>query len=176
MRDLVIGGTGMLGGLVRVLSLRGRRPVVVARGGARLAALAAEAPGMTALAIDYADDAALSAGLRGAGPFQRCVAWVHDHAPNAPLIAAAHTTAVFVHVLGSAASDPADPETLGVWRRRFAGLTAIDYRQCVLGFVPCDGSARWLTDQEICDGVLAALDSSHRFSVVGAIRPWSRRP
>jgi hypothetical protein len=176
MRDLVIGGTGMLAGVVRAMCRSGRRPTVLARGAARLAALAVEAPCMTALAIDYADDAALAAGLGGAGPFQRCVAWIHDHAPQAPLIAASHTIGVYVHVLSSAVSNPADPETLGIWRRRFAQFPAIAYRQCILGFVLGDKGARWLTDQEICDGVLAALTSEQPCRVVGTVRPWSRRP
>jgi NAD(P)-dependent dehydrogenase (short-subunit alcohol dehydrogenase family) len=66
---VVIGATGAVGAaLARRRAARGERLLLVARDGARLAALAADLPGSVAVAADAADPAALRAALAQAGP------------------------------------------------------------------------------------------------------------
>ena len=80
----------------------------------------------------------------------------------------------YVHVVGSAAGDPA---RVGDERRdAVASIAGIRYSQAILGFVVEGGRSRWLTDAEIAAGVLAAVDGDDDPHVVGTIRPWSMRP
>ncbi len=66
---VVIGATGAVGAaLARRRAARGDRVVLVARDGARLAALSAELPGSLAVPADATDPAALRAALAQAGP------------------------------------------------------------------------------------------------------------
>ena len=65
---MVIGATGAVGSaLARRCAARGNRVVLVARDGARLAALAATLPGAVAVAADATDPDALRAAIAGAG-------------------------------------------------------------------------------------------------------------
>ena len=50
------------------------------------------------------------------------------------------------------------------------------YRQVLLGFVPEGDGARWLTNDEISAGVLAAIDEDTALFRIGVTRPWSLRP
>lgn len=179
---LVVGGTGMLFGLSVELARRFRALTVVARRASRLAALGDAIGAMGTLnpvALDWHDDQALAAALRAAqdahGPIDLAVCWIHGSAPRAPrLVAERIAPARFVHVVGSAAGDPA---RVGDARRdAVASVPGIDYRQVILGFVLEGERSRWLTDAEIARGTLAALESEEDPRVVGTIRPWSRRP
>ena len=47
----------------------------------------------------------------------------------------------------------------------------------MLGFVRQAGRSRWLTDDEICRGVLRAIGTVEPEPiVVGQVEPWSARP
>jgi hypothetical protein len=159
---------------------------VVARGVRRLAALAAEIRAAGAeprtIAQDYRDTGALVARLEEAlaatGAVDRALLWIHGSAPAAPaavvaLLERTSPGARVVWLFGSAAADPsADVET----RLASLGARAIDLRGAILGFAVGSGGSRWLTDEEICAGALAALERDARLRVVGVVRPWSARP
>lgn len=174
---LVVGGTGMLREVVLALAREG--PVsVIARGRARLDALAAAARGITPLCVDYGRRADLEAALREAvrarGRFSLAVAWVHADAPGAAETAAGFVKGPFFHVLGSLEADPAraDPGR----RSRFAAVPGILYHEVILGFVRVGDRSRWLTDGEISRGVLDAVAAAEPRRIVGTVEPWSARP
>lgn len=181
---LVVGGSGMLRGVSLELARRGHPVSVLARNARRLAMLARESEGrVLAIACDYRESALLGRLLRDAavqrGPFGLVVAWVHSVAPDAPLLIARNATARgnrcrFLHVLGSAAADPAAPDA----GRRFAfgRVPGVTYQEVILGFVREGKRSRWLTNDEICDGVLAGIDGDTQRSIVGTVEPWSARP
>ncbi len=52
----------------------------------------------------------------------------------------------------------------------------IDYAAVVLGFVVEGGRSRWLSNDEISDGVFAAIESGAALSIVGTLEPWSAHP
>lgn len=182
---LVVGGTGMLREVSLTLAERGHPVSVVARNRRRLRSLADEAErrggAVYCIPVDYRDGDALTAALRDAvaahGPLELAVVWIHSIAPEAPLQVARATVAAscrFFHLLGSAAADPSAPDTGR--RERFESIPGLSYHEVVLGFVLEGRRSRWLTNDEIAAGVLAAIDSAAARSVVGAVEPWSARP
>lgn len=184
---LVVGGTGMLRGAVLGLVARGFAVSVVARNARRLARLrddASKAGGVVRpVCVDYRDADAFAFGLdeavRDLGPPSLAVVWAHSSAPDAPLAvarlaASGGAAARYVHVLGSAAADPSQPDVDRA--AQFAALAHLAYREVILGFVIEGGRSRWLTDDEIAAGVLRAVDTDAPRTVVGVVEPWSARP
>ncbi len=182
---LVVGGTGMLRGVCLGLASQGHQVSVLARSHSRLASLAAQAnpPGsIHPLSVDYADAAQLGLSLRTAtaacGRISLAVCWIHSHAEHAlrliaDMIADDKSPPRFFHILGSSAADPSGPEFAAADLRI---RQDIRYRRVVLGFKVEQTGSRWLTDAEICEGVLRAITSDAAESLVGAIHPWAARP
>lgn len=177
----------MLRGAVLGLVARGFAVSVVARNARRLARLrddAARAGGVVRpVCVDYRDEQAFAFGLaeawRDLGPPSLAVVWAHSSAPEAPLavarlVASGGKDARYVHVLGSAAADPSQPDEDRA--ARFAAFPRVSYREVILGFVVEHGHSRWLTDDEIAAGVLRAVDTDAPRTIVGAVEPWSARP
>ena len=179
----------MLRGVVQTLAARGAVVSVVARRAHRLDRLASDvatAGGkVEPVALDYRDGDMLSATLARVqsmhGPFALAVCWIRSDARGA-LMAVANELAIaagdgpptrLLHVLGSAA---ADPTTLAEADHGDLPEASVRYQRAILGFVVEDGRSRWLTDDEIADGVVAALDSDDDPFIVGTVRPWSARP
>jgi NAD(P)-dependent dehydrogenase (short-subunit alcohol dehydrogenase family) len=152
---LVVGGTGMLAGLVAALAERGDDVTVVAR------TPRPHPSGVVQLALDYRDSEALGRGLahavRERGPIELAVCWIHTDAPAAPH-AVAESLAPggrLVQVFGTKVW-PLSPVPEGV-----------EYAQVLLGGVREVGGSRWLTNDEISAGVLAAVDAGEPLAVVG---------
>jgi len=104
------------------------------------------------------------------------VAWLHRNALGLELACALSTLCryelAFFQIIGSAAQNPpknshSDPVSLP---------SNISYHQIILGFEIENGRSRWLTDTEISDGVISAIDSHDERSIVGKITPWTARP
>ena len=112
---------------------------------------------MTPVAQDYRDADGLSAALSQAveerGPIELAVCWVHTDAHAAPRIVASTLApgARLVQVFGTR-----------VWPLEDVPLH-VAYRQVLLGSV--DG--RWLTHDEISEGVVDSVDADRPLSVVG---------
>jgi hypothetical protein len=68
----------------------------------------------------------------------------------------------YFHVRGSAVADPS--RTRSEAEEQFAHYPTLHYLQVILGFVLENGRSRWLTDVEISQGVVTAIE------------PWSSRP
>lgn len=167
----------MLRGVSLALA-RDHRVTVLARDRRRLEALAAEAPEVVPLALDYRRTGDLRAALERAveerGPFALAVAWIHPDAPRAPAVVAGFVRGRLFHVLGSAAADPSRPDPGR--RSRFEGRPGVSYHEVILGFVVEGGRSRWLAEGEIVRGVLEAVASGAPRSVVGTVEPWFARP
>ena len=178
---LVIGGSGMLAGLCEHLAREGDRVSVVGRDSVKLQHVADRVPGhIVPLSLDYRKERAfcdaLSVRAEAYGRPRRTVCWAHEDAPDVPLKAAGLVDGVFWHVLSSAHADPARPDRLAAWRSRFDALPAIDYRQVILGFVTDGRGSRWLTNEEISEGVWQAICNGQALSIAGTVSPWSMRP
>jgi hypothetical protein len=160
---LVIGGTGMLAPATRWLAGRAGRVTLAAR---RPAPLAAEV-GAAALPLDWADRDGALAALASVGPApDLLVSWLHDDAVwlAAPAEALLPVGARSIRVHGSRSADPE------VRRRRDPDPRADVRRQTViLGWVPDpagEDGRRWLDDDEISGGVIAAVERPDDATVV----------
>lgn len=161
------------------LARRGYVVSVVARGIERLARLMREAEGrINPVAVNYRDSEALNRALEKIvhqyGTIALAVVWTHRIAPDAPLTVARFVQGRFFHVLGSTAANPAQDESGR--RRDFEGVPGLVYHEIVLGFCREPSGSRWLTDREISQGVIDAIDTQYVRQIVGEIAPWSDRP
>ena len=171
---LIVGGSGMLAGLARKLVDHAERVSILARNEKRMRVISAD---IFPVVCDYNDGVALSEALSLIAAPDLVVAWIHGRAPLARRALAECVAAdgCFVHVLGSAHGDPAHPERLGEMEKAVEGLP-IDYQAVVLGFVNEAGQSRWLNNDEISNGVYAALEAETPVAIVGTVEPWSARP
>lgn len=175
---LVVGGSGMLAGFCEKLLDHCESLSVLARNEARIRAIA---PRIHALVCDYNDvpavEAALATDRSARGVPDLVVAWIHGRMPELRhrLAEALPPGGRYVQVLGSAHGDPARPDRLEAMRAVASGLP-IAYQAIVLGFVVEGGTSRWLTNEEIADGVFAAVQSERSPAFVGTLSPWSARP
>jgi hypothetical protein len=184
---LVVGGTGMLRGVSLHLAARGMDVSVIARNEERLRRLAAEgevlAGAIHPVPLDYRDTDRLTrapaAVRKEHGPISLAVLWVHAVAPHAPMavaraIASPDDPPRLFHLRGSAARDPlASTDPIALRLREHPGIR---YREVVLGFTGRPGRTRWLTDAEISDGVIRAIEDDAARAVIGRVAPWSERP
>lgn len=161
---MVIGGTGMLAGLCRILADRGRPVSVLARRNRDLG------PGVRCFSCDYTDADSLEAAIRQSidqfGPIAALISWIHSTAPDAA--EQAHRIALpdrHLRILGSASA-----------KRPAPGPSEAGCERITLGFALDGPASRWLSHAEICEGVLHALDHPRPATIVGVVEPWERRP
>ena len=183
---LVVGGTGMLRGVCLGLAASGWTVSVIARRHAPLAALARDAAEQTGqnaihpIPLDYHDIPSLALGIRTAivthGPISLAACYIHSSAPMAPFVIAdtlAARACQFIHIVGSAAPDELWVDST---RDEIAAHPLITYRRVILGFIRERDTSRWLTDEEICRGVLKAIDDPTPEQVIGTVSPWELHP
>ncbi|WP_409253245.1 SDR family NAD(P)-dependent oxidoreductase [Bacillus sp. SCS-153A] len=177
---LVIGGTGMLGGAVEHLMKQGNKVTVLSRSHGKyermLAKHGLEPEEVDFMTADYFDRDALvqvlNAHIKANGPFDQAVIWMRSTAIesfNAVLdILSRHSETVDVFkVNGSAAAHTTLP---------FEFHQTIIMHHIILGFKIENGESRWLTNDEISEGVISALTSGVPITITGVTDPWDKRP
>lgn len=181
---LVIHGTGMLRPVSLALAGRGRLVTVVARTSSRLEALADDARVrggvISPLAVDTDEGKRFvqaSAGrMEESGRFDLVVSWGLA-APTVKRLGQAigeRGEWELFHIRGSVAANPSDP--LAGEQASLAALPGVTYHRIVLGWEGPAAQPRWLTNDEIAQGVLAAIAGRRYDCVIGRVRPWSERP
>lgn len=185
---LVIGGTGMLRRAVLKLAEQSTILSVIARSGPRLDELAEqvgmEGGRLNPICVDYADSdrlrTSLAAALSEFGAVDLVVSWIHSSAPDAHRVVArcvddrAEKFFRWFDLLGSAFADPS--VEVSDRAAEFGEFERLQYRSVVLGFVIENSRSRWLTHQEISEGVVRAVENDDYRSVTGQVHPWHRRP
>ncbi|MGH2575907.1 MAG: short-chain dehydrogenase [Ignavibacteria bacterium] len=187
MHALVVGGTGMLSGAVLYLISKGFTVSVVARhtkSFERLLKLSGNLSSMiNVIKVDYTDTMLLIQKLENAinkyGAYTLAVSWIHSSAPEAvfkiaELLESKFTKCRFFDLLGSSASDPLNE--INLRDEKFSKYKNIAYRRIILGYKADNGSSRWLTNDEISEGVINAIIQDKETYVVGTVEPWSARP
>lgn len=179
MHALVIGGTGMLKKVSVWLCNQGFYVSVIGRDRDRLEGVkhACNAPGnVTCISLDYHDSDILKQSIKGAikqnGPITLVIAWIHTTAKKALQVICEevelHSKSYgLFHILGSSASQ---------LERQKIGSSSCDYHRILLGFILQGEHSRWLTHEEIAEGVIAGIQSKQSDCIIGTLEPWELRP
>lgn len=162
---LVIGGSGMLAGVVCFMTSRFDAVTVLARDPQKMAPLLEKSPRIHPLYVDYRKASGLRDAIHEAvfdrGEISSIVAWVHQDGRDALSTIIEQTNAqAILHVLGSRANPVAE-------RSRIRLRGGQSYSQVQLGSIVKHGARRWLTDEEIVQGVTEAFVQKSTYRVVG---------
>ena len=115
-------------------------------------------------------------------PADLALAWCHTKWDGIPLKVAQAMSAVSTSefelylVLGSAFSNPEKSTLKKELRTRFEQIKNCKLRVIYLGFQIEKTGSRWLTNEEISAGVLAAMQRQLRETTIGVAQPWSAKP
>ncbi len=156
----------MLAGATRRIARNSLRVTLVARDLDRMQAIV---PAAQHLALDYTHESEFGVAVEAAGsgsPFDLVVVWIHDSGDRAlgrldALVAAQRIPTRFVQVVGSRGASAPVPAA--------AGSSHVAYQRVLLGRVQEEDGERWLTHDEISDGVWRAIESGERRVVVGRL-------
>ncbi|PFV81287.1 short-chain dehydrogenase [Bacillus sp. AFS059628] len=179
MHALVISGTGMLKRVSMWLCEQEFHVSIIGRDEVKLENVKRESAipeSITCLSLDYhnEDDVklAIKSTIEQNGPITLVVAWIHASAKETlslicrELDLSSETCSVF-HILGSKAS------RMTVHK---IGGTRCSYHRIILGFILDGTYGRWLTHEEISDGVIKGIESKCDQWIVGRVEPWELRP
>ncbi|MCT1902371.1 short-chain dehydrogenase [Oceanobacillus sojae] len=179
---LVVGGTGILSEASLWLTNNSAKVSIIARDQGKMERLMSKAHPdtfITPLLVDYKDSAALKENIKNCiqqdGPIDLVIAWIHSSSNHAldivsREVAQQSSTWKLYHVLGSS-SNLAQIKEAAV--KKYSGC---QYRQIQLGFILEKEHSRWLTNQEISEGVIDAVANEKSVKVIGTLEPWDRRP
>ncbi len=177
---LIFGGTGMLAGMSKCLL---RTPNIQHSLGesTKMARLSQsnEKSDCRAVVLDYQNTEALRMhvceSIRKFGAIDIVIAWIHSTAPDAiPTIFTEICNNQsepwrFIHIKGSSHHLPS------IERKAVTPDNCL-YREVQLGFKLEGGISRWLTHNEISNGVIEAIKADANKAVIGTLEPWEKRP
>ncbi|KAK9250335.1 hypothetical protein V1507DRAFT_438198 [Lipomyces tetrasporus] len=146
---LIVGGTGMLASATRWLVDRSERTVVASR---RANQFTCDDARFVPVSADWKHPSFVSLvgeAIKEVGPIQQALLWLHDPEVIIPSLLPLLGTARVVLVLGSRQAQPAIP------------LDAARFTIVRLASVTTSSGRRWLTHDEISEGVIAALQDGH---------------
>ncbi|HJF33371.1 MAG TPA: short-chain dehydrogenase [Sporosarcina psychrophila] len=171
---LVIGGTGMLAGVCLHLAREDYSVSVVGRTFSKFKRLQVEGPpnSIFPLITDYDTDDVydeINKAIRERGPFDLIISWTPNYSALERIceMNLVDTSYRLFHVKGS---------------RRYFGDEPIhipsqcNYRKVYLGFVKEDNGSRWLTHDEIANGVIKQIGIDEEVGIIGQIHPYEARP
>lgn len=175
---LVIGGTGMLAKVSIWLSENGYHVSVIGRNPEKMQRLTVQNTAqLSPVLVDYTNTKELAEQLHHIqqknGPIHLVVAWIHSIGTRViPCLTEAlprlQSWNLF-HVNGSSSN-------LEDIKAKTAVPPHVRYHQILLGFKIEGGSSRWLTHDEISDGVIKAIQENKSKHIIGTILPWEKRP
>ncbi|MRG87236.1 short-chain dehydrogenase [Salinibacillus xinjiangensis] len=178
---LVVGGTGMLADVTLWLNKKGYYVSVMGRRKDRYHKLMEQVHDpkrISSILVDYHNTdelrKRLMESIKEHGPYELVVAWVHSSAPEAlPTLLQLQAekglkqTFDLYHVKSS---------TSYIKREKPDLPSSCSYHEVFLGFKLFGHHSRWLTHQEISDGVKDAIHHNRKETIVGQLEPWEKRP
>lgn len=162
---LVVGGTGMLAQLVKSLTGSYDYVGVVGRTDSKLQELANFTKNIIPIKSDYTDladfEQKLSKFVEDFGKPELVVSWIHSTSPEASYILSNYCVGDFYDVTGSSGREAIHPS-----RKRETEIKSKDiaYHRVILGSI----GNRWLTNQEISEGVYYAVQHNAPEYIVGS--------
>ncbi|MGD6855328.1 hypothetical protein [Bacillus infantis] len=176
---LVIGGTGMLKRVIESLCKEGFHVSAMGRSHDHFAKMMVEISvpaGVSFIQADYYCPVQFQEGLiqavRDRGMFDLAAVWMRSDASDSfqwllQYIAKDDKFTELYEIKGSHAS-----------REPFKGLdtSSLKWMRIILGFRFEGEKARWLTHEEISEGVLKAVSLKASLFTAGVTEPWEKRP
>ncbi|WP_263298617.1 short-chain dehydrogenase [Planococcus sp. 4-30] len=160
------------------LSENGYHVSVIGRNPEKMKRLMDQNPAqLTPILVDYTNTKELAEQLHHIqqqnGPIQLVVAWIHSNGTRVipcliEFLPRLQSWDLF-HVNGSSSN-------LEDIKAKTAVPPYVGYHQILLGFKIEDGQSRWLTHEEISNGVIKAIQENKSTQVIGTITPWEKRP
>jgi hypothetical protein len=179
---LVIGGTGMLANVSLWLINEGYHVSVIGRNSKRmnkLISLSKDETFITPILVDYNHDyelrEQLDISVKKNGQIDIVIAWIHTIGKNVLKnvitedFSGLNHPWRLLHVLGS------DSNLVDV-KGHVTMETNCLYRQVQLGFVIEGETSRWLTNEEISNGVIESIKKDKLVNLVGVLEPAIKRP
>ncbi|MBY0121658.1 short-chain dehydrogenase [Bacillus sp. S/N-304-OC-R1] len=178
---LIVGGTGMLSNVSLWLLDNGYHISVIARNPIRMKNLIEKTGSerkITPILVDYTNVSELQAKIKDTikqnGNIDIVVAWIHSSGDDALPIIVEEVSKdknewKLFHVLGSSSN-------LEKIKKKASAPNNCTYHQVQLGFVIEGVNSRWLTNQEISNGIIEAIKKRKQVFTVGVIEPWEMRP
>lgn len=183
---LITGGTGMLRGAVKKFLTEYETVSVIARHEYGFKKLLSETnfpQKLNPVLLDYSDTDLLSEKIKSSikqyGPIETAVSWIHSQSESSNkvisrVLNSENIKSNYFHILGSAYYNP---EYLKLELEEiFSACENILYKKILLGFKIENGISRWLTDEEISEGVYDAVRSGEYEFKIGLTEPWDKRP
>lgn len=179
---LVIGGTGMLANTSLWLVGQGFHVSVIGRNEFRMGSVihqSSDSSQITPIIVDYCNIPLLQTKLRATieqnGPIDLVIAWIHSYAGRTLESIVSEVSSCrnrpwkLFHILGSSANLSGIQENLNLPNSAL-------YYQIQLGFIIENGHSRWLTNEEISQGVIDSIRQNRLITIVGTLQPWEKRP
>lgn len=179
---LIVGGTGMLRDVSLSFARRGIITSVVGKSEWRMETLMQSAGEhreyVNPILTDYTHPdtfkRSLLDGVAAYGPYTTCVAWIHSQAKEGfhilrDVLEVDNQECQLYHVRSNTAQYPRVFES-------YPDAGNLRYHRVLLGYEREGTHSRWLTDEEIANGVLGAIESAAPESIVGIVDPWEERP
>ena len=180
-RILIIGGTGMLQDAANYFIEHDFDVTIVARDKRKLNAFTKVYlnKSIHLISQDYTDTeafiAAIQNDIKQHGSYDCVISWIHSPALESTrqliqISAKANPHTVFYHIKGSASYNPATRHPID------PSFKVLDYREIILGFKRESHTSRWLTNEEIAQGIIDAFKTNAQKYVIGVIEPWDQWP
>lgn len=181
---LIVGGTGMLKGTATHFIEKGYIVSILARNRDRLDGLRREYPQwkgrILPIAQDYRNSEQALKKVKEAAEMyayiDTAVLWIHDTGRQfseevKKFIFSHHPDAKVYQLLGHALVNPVQMSQ-STWQEQYPNR----YREIFLGYQRKGSSSRWLTNREISEGTIQAVEEDRPEFTVGITEPWEARP
>jgi len=177
---LVVGGSGMLLDVSRWLMNNGYHVSVIGRSQEKMNRLIDTNTEhlITPILVDYNNDHELNEKMKNLinqnGKIDLIISWIHSYAEGALKTIVKHNSVnndnwTLLQVLGSKANLFEEEKKVNLPAK-------CTYRTVQLGFIIENNNARWLTHDEISDGVIKAINSVNPRTTIGVTEPMEERP
>lgn len=170
---LVVGGSGMLAKASLWLADQQYLVSVIGRNVQKLNRLTQVSKNVNPISVDYNNKNQLASELQNCvktyGAYEIVVAWIHHHEKQIIDIIRSenridsHAEWRLFHVLGSGSN----PDEM---KREIGDIGNCVYHQVQLGYVMENNRSRWLTHDEISDGVINAIRTNAKQYFVGIFK------
>lgn len=121
----------------------------------------------------------ISNAIDSFGEIETAVCWIHSTAPHAPFVTAEilnnqKNKSKYFHILGSEYASPGK-KNAGI-EKKFFKYSNLNYKKIILGFVNENSGSRWLSNTEISNGVIDAINKEADSFIVGTVERWENSP